>query len=264
MLAFNVIGFAEGYLLRDLGLVWLLPVLIVTALVAVLASRRWWTGHSAPGDPRATLDSGLKMNEKPPDVNSRSDVIKMPTAAELVTAADAPPTVWLSANFASSWYADAKLEAIGSGDIHGRRREITFSVAAAESYLLEWVRDEVLKRDFVGLDKYFPPDQHRSVKDKWKEITKALVSDGRIPAAPSFAGKTWNDFHKLVCFRNGLIHARASRPQTSVLSESQLPVPSMEDLQTLAPGWATEVVTALIRELHMAAGTKEPNWLGVD
>ena len=39
VLVFNVIGFAEGYLLRDLGLVWLIPIPIVTA--AVLASR-WW------------------------------------------------------------------------------------------------------------------------------------------------------------------------------------------------------------------------------
>ena len=37
VLTFNVIGFAEGYLLRDLGLVWLLPILIVTALGAVLS-----------------------------------------------------------------------------------------------------------------------------------------------------------------------------------------------------------------------------------
>ena len=41
VLAFNVVGFAEGYLLRDLGLIWLVPILIVTALGAVLASR-WW------------------------------------------------------------------------------------------------------------------------------------------------------------------------------------------------------------------------------
>jgi hypothetical protein len=40
VLAFNVVGFAEGYLLRDLGLVWLVPILILTALGAVLASRR--------------------------------------------------------------------------------------------------------------------------------------------------------------------------------------------------------------------------------
>jgi hypothetical protein len=39
VLAFNVVGFAEGYLLRDLGLVWLVPILIVTMLGAVMASR---------------------------------------------------------------------------------------------------------------------------------------------------------------------------------------------------------------------------------
>ena len=41
VLAFNVIGFAEGYLLRDLGFVWVVLILIVTALGAVPASRRW-------------------------------------------------------------------------------------------------------------------------------------------------------------------------------------------------------------------------------
>jgi hypothetical protein len=203
------------------------------------------------------------MNEKPPDVNSRSNVIIIPLAAEAVTVADGP-TVWLSANFASFWYTDAKLEATGSGDIQRRRREITFSVAAAESYLLEWVRDEALKRDFARLDAYFqpvPPGKHRSVTDKWKEITRLLVSDGQIASAPSFTGKTWQNFHRLVDFRNGLIHARISRPQTAGLSESQLPFPTIEQLQTLEPGWAVGVVTALIRELHVATGTEEPDWL---
>jgi hypothetical protein len=44
VLAFNVVGFAEGYLLRDLGLVWLVPILIVTTLGAVMASR-WGSGE---------------------------------------------------------------------------------------------------------------------------------------------------------------------------------------------------------------------------
>jgi hypothetical protein len=41
VLAFNVIGFAEGYLLQGLGSVGLLPILLVTAVLAVLVSR-WW------------------------------------------------------------------------------------------------------------------------------------------------------------------------------------------------------------------------------
>ena len=41
VLASNVIGFAESYLLQGLGIVWLLPILLVTAVLAVLVSR-WW------------------------------------------------------------------------------------------------------------------------------------------------------------------------------------------------------------------------------
>jgi hypothetical protein len=200
------------------------------------------------------------MNKEPPDANSGSHVIVPLTGVVAVTAVGSP-TVWLSANFAQAWYADAKSEAIGVSDTQRRRREITFSVAAVESYLLEWVRDEVLKRDFVLLDKYFAPGERRPVTEKWKDITKALVSDGLIPSAPSFTGKTWENFRRLVEFRNGLIHARASRPQTAGLSENQMPVPSMRELHALEPGWAVEVVTGLIRELHLATGMKEPAWL---
>lgn len=72
-----------------------------------------------------------------------------------------PPIVWLSAHFALYWYQDAWAEAKNTGDTQFRRREILFSLAAAESYLLEWVRDEVLNRDFQKLDHYFPPEERR-------------------------------------------------------------------------------------------------------
>jgi hypothetical protein len=41
VLAFNIIGFAEGYLLHELGLQWLVPIILVMAFGAVLLSRRW-------------------------------------------------------------------------------------------------------------------------------------------------------------------------------------------------------------------------------
>ena len=41
VLVFNVIGFAEGYLLHDLGLQWVLPIIVATAVGAVLLRRRW-------------------------------------------------------------------------------------------------------------------------------------------------------------------------------------------------------------------------------
>jgi hypothetical protein len=43
LLAFNIIGFAEDYLLDELGLQWLIPIILVTAFGAVLPSRRWLT-----------------------------------------------------------------------------------------------------------------------------------------------------------------------------------------------------------------------------
>jgi hypothetical protein len=41
VLGFNIIGFAEGYLMREMGLLWLLPVILATAFGAVLLSRRF-------------------------------------------------------------------------------------------------------------------------------------------------------------------------------------------------------------------------------
>jgi hypothetical protein len=40
VLVFNVIGFAEGYVLHDLGLQWVVPIIVATAVGAVLLSRR--------------------------------------------------------------------------------------------------------------------------------------------------------------------------------------------------------------------------------
>jgi hypothetical protein len=76
-----------------------------------------------------------------------------------------PAILWLSASFARAWYEDALAEA-RAGDTfqHRRRREIVFAVCAVESYLLEWVRDDVLSRNFAALNTYFPPDRHRGIK----------------------------------------------------------------------------------------------------
>src|SRR5262245_61990872 len=82
-------------------------------------------------------------------------------------------TLWRSASLAPRWFEDGKREAA----IHGpdaRRREILFAVRFAESYLLEWVRDEVVKRQFAALAEYFPPDDQRGVIDRWKEVPKLL------------------------------------------------------------------------------------------
>ena len=73
-----------------------------------------------------------------------------------------PATVWITETFAPDWFADAIHESHLEGP-GARRREIIFGVCCAESYLLEWVRDEVLNREFGKLKSYFPPDDRKGV-----------------------------------------------------------------------------------------------------
>ena len=54
--------------------------------------------------------------------------------------------IWLAYSFAPRWFADAvrELNTLLT-DVDARQREILFSVAFGESYIVEWVRDEVLR-----------------------------------------------------------------------------------------------------------------------
>ena len=146
-------------------------------------------------------------------------------------------TLWRSATFALHWFDDAKREATARG-VDARRREIPFAVCFAETYLLEWVRDEVLKRKFAALDEYFPPDDRRGVIERWREVPKSLHAKGLIQAPPDYGkGRFWQDFTKLVDYRNGLVHARASRPQADHMPPAEIPLPRPEDLNEMGPGW---------------------------
>ena len=54
------------------------------------------------------------------------------------------PTIWQAYSWARDWFDDASIQTRLS-DHRSWRREILFSVCFAESYLFEWVRDDVLK-----------------------------------------------------------------------------------------------------------------------
>jgi hypothetical protein len=69
------------------------------------------------------------------------------------------PKLWTSSSWARDWFEDA-LSAAKEAGRHARRRETLFAVCCAESYLFEWVRDEVLKGKYDELAKYFPPGNH--------------------------------------------------------------------------------------------------------
>lgn len=171
------------------------------------------------------------------------------------------PTIWQTYSFAPEWFADALREAEQTSNHHARRREIIFAVCAAESYLVEWVRDEILGRDFNRLNQYFPPGQRSSAVEKWKDVPKKLLEDGLIQGIPDLSLSYWQDWLDLVKMRHGLIHARSSRPETDPLPEEAKPLPSKGDLDLLSAGWAVRVVAVLIKNLNQSAGTRPPDWL---
>ena len=197
---------------------------------------------------------GLRDDPVPPTNRSLRMSIRASSSTPTVTA-------WLTYSFAPDWFADALREAQTGQDHHTRRREIVFAVCCAESYLLEWVRDEVLNSHFPRLNEYFVPGKWQSVVDKWKDIPKQLCDDGLIPAIPKLGESYWEDWRKLVAYRNGLVHARASRPESDSQSKERNPLPSKGDLDRLPSGWAVQVVVTLVRRLHDAVGTSPPTWL---
>jgi hypothetical protein len=170
-------------------------------------------------------------------------------------------TLWLTASFARQWYEDALAEVRPDDTFQHRRREILFAVCAVESYLLEWVRDEVLSRDFTALETYFPPGVHRPIKDRWKEVLNKLHSHGRISKYPDHSTRVWQDFVVLLTYRDGLVHAGVSRPEPDELPASGRPLPSKSARDQVASGWATRIVARLITHLHAEIGTQPPAWL---
>jgi hypothetical protein len=177
--------------------------------------------------------------------------------------------VWQNYRWAQHWFGDAAAEAqrqATSDDIrHARRREILFAVCFAESYLFEWVLADVLKHDFKALESFFPHDRKlkRGIRDKWKKVTKLLLDMGRIARLPAAGDRQSQDWNTLIEYRDGLVHAVASRPATASRPPDQGPIPEVSDLDRLPAGWALGVAREQVRRLHEAAGTAMPPWLNV-
>jgi transcriptional regulator with XRE-family HTH domain len=206
-------------------------------------------------------DRGGKLHVSlPTPRQERQKHIIRPTPATVSFTAGAA-TLWLTSSFAPEWFADALREARTGQDHHARRREIVWAVCCVESYLFEWARDQVLKRNFAEIERYFPSDDRRGIRQRWKEVVKELQRANHIPNSPEFQGTYWDDFILLVRYRDGLVHARASRPETDSQPKEAKPVPSKTVLDQLSAGWAVRVVVTLMRRLHDAVGTPSPTWL---
>jgi hypothetical protein len=168
--------------------------------------------------------------------------------------------LWKYGTYAPAWFADAKREASLAED-QAQLREIIFAVCAIESYLFEWVRDEVLHGEFRLLLQYFPVNQKMGIQERWKQVIDQLHRDGTVAERPSFGEYYWKEFTELVDFRNGLVHGGASRPDTAGLPEAEQPEPTAEQLLQKGRGWAVNIVRTVIMKLHEALGTSPPDWL---
>jgi hypothetical protein len=185
------------------------------------------------------------------------------------TGGNAELELWKSGTYAHAWFADAKKETSQTDD-QARRREIIFAVCAVESYLFEWVRDKALNNNPHRLNHYFPVNfpvdrkkRFMGIVERWNYVIEHLHEDGTITGLPNFGEHYWEEFRELVDFRNGLVHGRASRPDTDGLAEAERPEPTPQQLAEKAPGWAVKLVVNLITKLHDAVGTTPPEWITV-
>ena len=169
---------------------------------------------------------------------------------------------WISQSFAKAWFKDALNEARHGIDIDSRRREIIFAVAFAESYLVEWVRDDILKKDFGKFIFYFPINKRMNAADKWKEIPKQLCKDKLLRETPILKATFWVNWTKLIDYRDGFIHAVTSCPE-NLESLRKKGIAKIHEMSKIKSGWATNVVIELVKEFHKAANMPMPEWLQI-
>jgi len=162
--------------------------------------------------------------------------------------------VMTDASWAAAWYQDAQQEVTESG-LDARRREILFAVCCAECYLFEWVRDVKYASQPSQLLALFPVGDKRGIKEKWKDITSRLLN---LTAAGDAHDQHWDT---LIRYRNGLIHAAASRPQVTGQTTNEGPSPAVSELSNLPGGWALNIVAERIKRLHRDDNTTAPSWL---
>ena len=174
-----------------------------------------------------------------------------------------PPTVWLSDNYAEDWYRDALAEARSGGGHDARRREIIFATCFTESFIFEWARD---KLDGNEINDYFPPKRsskcdpryRRKLRDKWKEVPSELHQAGKIGVCPTL---DLSRLGTLIKYRDGLIHAAASRPATDTQPAKMNPFPTRKSLRSLNAGWTVRTVFDLVSTLCNQIGDPMPTYL---
>lgn len=172
------------------------------------------------------------------------------------------PILSTATNYAGDWYADARGEVSDSANKNNKRREIVFSVFFLESYLYEWVRSQ--RPDF--LTSFFDNNaktldgKHslRGLKYKWQYIPSAIARELKL--ATDFE-LDLHELESLIKFRDGFVHAKASRIYNDNTEEKNLPVPSQEELEnTIQSGWAVTTAKNLVISLHQKIDSDPPGY----
>lgn len=175
------------------------------------------------------------------------------------------PTAWLSDTLAPLWAEEARASARELAVASARRKQVVFAVAAAECFLIEWIRDCVFSGDILACDDYLASRKQKpGIRERWKDIASELATSGRISGKPDFLhSNAWREFILLVDTRNALMHGNYSRPRrTAKLQQTPQPL-AQHELAAKPAEWALEVVLAVITELCSAAGTPQPNWVRI-
>jgi hypothetical protein len=103
-----------------------------------------------------------------------------------------------------------------------------------------------------------------SASDQWTRIPRLLRKHGLYDGeVPTFDEPHKDQFRTLIDIRNHVTHGGISFPVIGAPTEdaSRRAEVTVNDLASLAPGWAVGVVTDRIRRFHTAAGTSPPAWL---
>lgn len=173
------------------------------------------------------------------------------------------PTLSVGANYAEHWYADALAEVKDSADSNNKRREIVFSTCFLESYIYEWVRNygtHFVTKYFSETAKTHDGDFYaKGLKNKWKYIPSEIAKELGLVQSLTL---DLSGLGELIKFRNGLVHAKASKFYNAFTEKSDQPVPSQEELEgSIKTGWAISVASKLVTSLHEKLNSDVPNYL---
>jgi hypothetical protein len=131
----------------------------------------------------------------------------------------------------------------------------------AETYLFEWVRDALMSERPSRMFEFFPTNDRRGVRGRWKEVPKDLHDAGVIPNKPDFGDPHRAEWNEFVDHCDRIIHAKLCELVVSDGITNGNDALIKREIDAIHPGWALGIVVERIRRLHDAGDSPLPEWL---